>query len=154
MFSQTAEYAMRAMSCLALRPDDLVPTPALAEVTKVPANYLAKVLQLLASADLIKGRRGVGGGYRLHRPANQINLLDVINAVEPLSRIKTCPLGLTTHGPSLCPLHRRLDEAAAAVINIFEGVTLHDLINEPGAKKPLCEDIPATKVTVSAGPQD
>ena len=69
MFSQTTEYALRAMACLAMYPDDLVATPTLAEQTKVPANYLAKVLQQLAAAKLITGRRGVGGGYRLARPA-------------------------------------------------------------------------------------
>ena len=61
MLSQTTEYALRAMSCLAYMPDDLVSTAQLAEVTRVPMNYLAKVLQLLSKAELINGRRGVGG---------------------------------------------------------------------------------------------
>ena len=61
MFSQTTEYALRAMACLALRPQQLTSAIALADQTKVPANYLAKVLQQLAGAGLIDGRRGVGG---------------------------------------------------------------------------------------------
>ena len=64
MLSQTVEYALRAMVCLAQSPDQLTPTPALASKTKVPPNYLAKVLQVLAQAELIEGRRGVGGGSR------------------------------------------------------------------------------------------
>src|SRR5262249_779585 len=62
VFSQTTEYALRAMACLALAPDELVPTSVLADKTKVPANYLAKVLQQLAGGGLIRGRRGVGRG--------------------------------------------------------------------------------------------
>jgi Rrf2 family protein len=151
MFSQTTEYALRAMACLALRPDQLVPTPILAEQTKVPSNYLAKVLQQLASAELITGRRGVGGGYQLARPAGQINLLEVINAVGSLHRIKSCPLGLANHGPNLCPLHRRLDEAAAKVIDIVQGVTLQDLVSDPRSNKPLCDAETTAKLTVSAG---
>jgi Rrf2 family protein len=151
MFSQTTEYALRAMACLALRTDQLVPTTTLAEQTKVPSNYLAKVLQQLAAAELINGRRGVGGGYQLSRPASRINLLDVINAVGSLHRIKTCPLGLANHGPNLCPLHRRLDDAAATVIEMFRGVTLQDLVSDPRSSTPLCDAETTAKLTVSAG---
>jgi Rrf2 family transcriptional regulator, nitric oxide-sensitive transcriptional repressor len=150
MFSQTTEYALRAMACLALRPDDLVPTPVLARQTKVPGNYLAKVLQQLAGADLITGRRGVGGGYQLTRPASQINLLDVVNAVGEVKRIQTCPLGLPGHGSVLCPLHRRIDEAAARVIEVFSGVTLQDLVSDPRSNRPLCDSEPSARVTISA----
>lgn len=150
MFSQTTEYALRAMACLAMRPNDLVATPALAMQTKVPANYLAKVLQQLAAAKLIVGRRGVGGGYKLARPASQVRLLEVINAVGLVERIETCPLGLSNHGSNLCPLHRRADEAAAAVIKVYNGVTLHDLMTDPNPNKPLCDTQAAAMLTISA----
>ena len=149
MFSQTTEYALRAMACLAMRPEELVPTPALAEQTKVPPNYLAKVLQQLAAAKLITGRRGVGGGYKLAKPSGDIRLLDVINAVTVVSRIESCPLGLASHGSKLCALHRKADEAAAAVIEVYNGTTLHDLLIDPNPNKPLCETKPAT-LTMSA----
>lgn len=151
MFSQTTEYALRAMACLAMRADELVPTPVLAAQTKVPANYLAKVLQQLAGAKLIVGRRGVGGGYKLSKPAGDIKLIDVINAVTVVERIKTCPLGIATHGSNLCALHRKSDEAAKAVIEVYDGVTLEDLMADPNPNKPLCESKTAATLTVSAG---
>lgn len=150
MYSQTAEYALRAMACLAMRPDQLVPTPTLAKQTKVPTSYLSKVLQLLAASGLIEGRRGVGGGYKLARPATEVTLLEIINAVSPVERIETCPLGLPNHGPFLCPLHRKADQAAACVIEIFQGVTLGDLISDPMSNKPLC-DVEATARLTIAG---
>lgn len=150
MFSQTTEYALRAMAWLALSPDSLVPTAMLAEKTKVPSHYLAKVLQQLASADLIKGRRGVRGGYRLTRPADQITLLDVVRAVAEIKRITTCPLGLENHGPNLCPLHRRIDAAAKAVIDAYSTVTLKDLIADPTSNKPLCDREATARLTISA----
>lgn len=150
MFSQTTEYAMRAMAWLALSPNSLVPTMALADKTKVPPHYLAKVLQMLASADLIKGRRGVRGGYCLSRPANSITLLDVVRSVATVERINMCPLGLDNHGPNLCPLHRRIDQAAQAVIEAYGSVTLADLIAEPAASKPLCDAETTAKLTISA----
>lgn len=148
MFSQTTEYALRAMACLAMRPDHLTSAVTLAEQTKVPANYLAKVLQQLAGARLIDGRRGVGGGYKLARKADQIKLLDVIEAVAPVRRIETCPLGLPNHGKNLCPLHRKTDMAAAAVIEIFGGTTLSDLLSGPDSSKPLCDPSATQQLTV------
>ena len=87
MFSVTTEYALRVMSALAMSPDNLVPTSSLADLTKVPSNYLAKVLQQLAGAGLVTGRRGVGGGYRLSRPAANIRLVEIIQTVGNLERI-------------------------------------------------------------------
>ncbi|TVQ62217.1 MAG: Rrf2 family transcriptional regulator [Phycisphaerales bacterium] len=149
MLSQTAEYALRAMACLAYRPDELTTTPVLAKQTQVPSNYLAKVLQVLAGAELIVGRRGVGGGYRLARPATEIRLLDVINAVDPVERISTCPLGLANHGTNLCALHRRLDEAARRVIETFGGSTLHDVIAEAAPSLPLCDQEMTAKLRIN-----
>jgi Rrf2 family nitric oxide-sensitive transcriptional repressor len=149
MFSQTTEYALRSMSWLAMSPDRLVPTVQLAERTKVPSHYLAKVLQQLAAADLIAGRRGVHGGYRLTRPASTISLLDVVRAVATVERITTCPLGLDNHGPNLCPLHRRIDDAARALIETYSSVTLQDLVDQD--RKPLCDTETTARLTVSAG---
>lgn len=148
MYSQTAEYALRAMACMAIRPTTLVATTILAEQTKVPANYMAKVLQQLASAKLITGRRGVGGGYKLARPAKDITLLQVINSVNPVSRIKSCPLGLSNHGQNLCPLHRKADQAAAAVIEVFGSATLADLLADPNTNKPLCDAETTARLTI------
>lgn len=139
MLSQTTEYALRAMACLAYAPGELTPTPVLAKQTRVPSNYLAKVLQSLSQASLIQGRRGVGGGYKLSRPAVEITMMDVVDAIDPVSRIERCPLGLPNHGTSLCALHRAIDRASALLIETFEGVTLADLIEDAGGSRPLCD---------------
>lgn len=149
MLSQTTEYALRAMACLAYSPDELTPTPRLAELTLVPPNYLAKVLQSLAQADLITGRRGVGGGYRLARAAEDINLLDVVNAIDPVERIHSCPLGLPDHGSNLCSLHKCVDQAARQFIESFENVRLSDLIAESNGSIPLCDTEMARALSLS-----
>ena len=149
MLSQTTEYALRAMACLAYSPDELTPTPKLAEQTLVPPNYLAKVLQSLAQANLITGRRGVGGGYRLSRPAEEISLIDVVNAIDPVERISTCPLGLPNHGTQLCSLHRCVDAAAKQFIDSFKSVRLSDLIAESDGSVPLCDTEMARALSLS-----
>lgn len=150
MFSQTTEYALRAMAWLALSPDRLVPTGMLAEKTKVPPHYLAKVLQQLSAAKLIQGRRGVRGGYRLSRLAAQISLLDVVRSVAEVERITSCPLGIEGHGSNLCPLHKRIDQAAKTVMDIYGAASLQSLIDEPSQSKPLCDKETVAKLTVSA----
>lgn len=137
LFSQTTEYALRVMAWLALSPDVLVPTVTLAEKTKVPLHYLAKVLQQLASQELVKGRRGVRGGYRLARPAREISLLQVVRAVSTIERVSPCDMGSSDTQQIFCPLHRTVDEATRLVIELLEGRTLEDLVSEPGGK-PLC----------------
>ena len=149
MLSQTTEYALRAMACLAYSPDELTPTPRLAELTLVPPNYLAKVLQSLAQASLITGRRGVGGGYKLANPASEISLLDVVNAIDPVERITSCPLGLPDHGSNLCALHSCVDEAARQFIDKFESVRLSDLITESNGSVPLCDTEMARELALS-----
>jgi DNA-binding IscR family transcriptional regulator len=79
------------------------------------------------------------GGMTLARSPDEITILDVVNAVEPIARIRSCPLGLTAHGARLCPLHRRLDSALALVEKAFAETTLSDILAEPSRSTPLCE---------------
>ncbi len=145
MISQTAEYALRAMVHLADQTELPLTTPQIADATRVPVGYLAKVLGQLARAKLIRSQRGLHGGFTIaHEPAG-ITVLDVINAVDPIQRITTCPLGLKAHGKRLCPLHRRLDDAMAGIETAFANSTLADLLADPSPSKPLCDVVGGKK---------
>lgn len=139
MISQSAEYALRAVVWLADHPDARTSTARIAGETKVPAGYLPKVLQALARAGLVVSVPGRTGGVRLTRTPASISLLDVVNAVEPVKRIEACPLGLGSHRAGLCPLHRRLDQAAAAVEQAFAGTTIAEILGDPASARALCE---------------
>src|SRR4029077_6761092 len=95
-------------------------TDQVAKATRVPRAYLSKVLQSLGRAGLVRSQRGIGGGMTLAKPAADLPSLEVVNAVEPIQRIRTCPLGLAAHGVHLCPLHRRLDNALALFEDAFQ----------------------------------
>ena len=142
MLSQTVEYALRAAVMLATRPGEPATTEEVAERTRVPAAYLAKILQGLTRAGIVRSQRGVGGGVSLAVPPEQLTILQVVNAVEPIQRIKTCPLGISSHGSRLCPLHRRLDTAMAQYEAAFGNTTLAEVLAEPSSSVPLCE-VPA-----------
>lgn len=137
MLSQTVEYALRAVVYLASTAPRPQTTVQIADATKVPNAYLSKVLQGLRQEGILASRRGVGGGISLVRTAANVSILDVVNAVEPLGRIKACPLGLTAHGENLCPLHRRIDESLAAMEEAFRITSLADLLTDPNPSLPL-----------------
>ena len=139
MFTQTVEYALRAMVCLAAHPGEPQSNAQIAVTTKVPSAYLSKVLQKLAKAELVHGQRGVQGGFTLARPAAETTILEIVSAVDPIQRIRTCPLGLAAHGVRLCPLHKRMDQALAQVESAFSSTTLAAILAEPGDSIPLCD---------------
>jgi Rrf2 family transcriptional regulator, nitric oxide-sensitive transcriptional repressor len=146
MFSQTVEYALRAVVFLAQNRGSAA-TDQVAAATKVPPAYLAKVMQGLVRGGIVVSRRGVGGGVALARKPEELTVLEVVNAVDPIVRIRTCPLELSTHGANLCPLHRRLDNALAMVEDAFRATTLAEVLSAPGESVPLCDFPPVQPLT-------
>ena len=144
MLSQTTEYALRVMVYLAsVGGAGQMPTIAqISSATRTPPAYLAKVLRSLSRAGLVKSQRGLHGGSSIARPADEVTIYDVVQAVDPIVRITTCPLGLKNHGVNLCPLHRRLDEALGLVADAFRATTLAEVVAEPAASEPLGGEIP------------
>ena len=138
MLSKTAEYALRAIVWLAGNPDRREPAGPLAERTKIPRRYLHKVLQALVHGGLVDSQSGPGGGYGLCKAAENITILDVVNTVAPLERIRHCPLGLPSH-TRLCPLHKELDRVYAETEKAFARVTVAQLLRSTSKIVPLCD---------------
>jgi len=145
MLSQTAEYALRAMVALATGEPQARTAQSLAAESQVPLDYLSKILNALGRAGLVSAQRGRGGGFQTLRPLTQMTVLEVVSAVDPIKRIHTCPLGLKAHGSSLCPLHRKLDDAARSVEEAFAATTIASLVGvsfqeppEPYSEPELC----------------
>jgi Rrf2 family protein len=101
-------------------------------------------MQSLSRARVVHAQRGPNGGFTPARPPQDVTILDVINAVDPIRRFRECPLKLAHHAPQLCPLHRKLDDMAETVERAFGGTTLADLLAVSPRRKPLCRfpDLP------------
>ena len=82
--STRGDYASRALLSLALHAADDGPTSVrdLAERTGLPQPYLEQILLALKGAGLVRSKRGVGGGYVLARPADEITLGQIVSAVD------------------------------------------------------------------------
>lgn len=136
--SQSAEYALRAAVYLAA---ERVPrtTREIGDATQVPVGYLAKIMQSLVRASVVESRRGLGGGFRLARPAAQISALEVVRAIAPIERIERCPLSLTRHRGGLCALHRAIDASLADAEAHFASLSLRALGDAGPGVEPLCD---------------
>ena len=145
MLSQTVEYALRAVVHLADQAPAARTTDQIAAATRVPKAYLSKILQNLSHKGVVHSQRGLGGGMTLVKSPAELTILEVVNAVEPIGRIQTCPLGLAAHGVRLCPLHRRVDEALALVEDAFRRTTLAE--SWP-SRRPVCRCVISRRFTL------
>ncbi len=142
LISRTSEYALRAVIWLVQEPDRLQTTKQIGEGTRTPPDYISKVLQLLAKAGVVRSQRGLGGGFRLASDPAEITVLDVVNAVDPLERIHTCPLGLEAHGTNLCPLHCGMNDVINQMEATFAQTKIVDLLTGESSSIPLGIELP------------
>ncbi len=138
MLTQTVEYALRAVAHLGQQAPAARTTDQIAAATRVPKAYLSKVLQALVRGGVVHSQRGAHGGMTLAKSPQEVTILEVVNAVDPVRRIRSCPLELAAHGVRLCPLHRRLDDALASFEDAFRKTTLAEVLAEPSSSVPLC----------------
>jgi Rrf2 family protein len=92
--SAKADYAVRAAAELAASaPGRLVKGEELARAQAIPLEFLENILREMRVAGLVVAQRGVDGGYALARPATEITLAQVLDAVEDqLAGVQRTPL--------------------------------------------------------------
>ena len=131
MISRSAKYALCAMVCLAKQQQDPegasgITSQGIARQTEISQGYLVKVLQRLARDRLVTSRRGPTGGFTLRRPADQINLLEIIAAVEPIDSNSNDDRS----SPSLRKLDRVLKRSREKYIQSLQQTTLSDIVRD------------------------
>lgn len=139
LISEDSEYGLRAVVWMAQRPGQAHKVRQIAQGTRSAPGYLVKVLKSLCKAGILSAQRGSRGGFALQRHPRQLSVLDIINSVDFLERVRCCPLALQTHGANLCPMHRRIDDALTSIEVSFARSTIQDLLDDPSASKPMCE---------------
>ena len=83
IYSRSAEYAIRSLVHLARIPEGkFAMARNIAQEEKIPAHFLAKILQELARKGMLSSNRGPSGGFSLRIPAAKIKLLDLVEALD------------------------------------------------------------------------
>ncbi len=128
--NRASEYAIRCMLYLAAKAPKVVSRQEVAYAMEVPEHFLAKIAQQLAQAGLIEILQGRYGGYRLRHSPEDINLLQIIEALsgeafflnDCVIRPENCRKSPT------CPVHKLWIKAREHLRTLFSQATLQSLI--------------------------
>lgn len=107
LLTSGCEYAIRAVLYVASQSGDApVHVRAISDDLEIPFSFLAKVVGVLARRGILNSQKGRGGGVNLGRPAEEISLMEVVEAIDGPGSAERCVMGLpdcTDEKP--CPLH-------------------------------------------------
>lgn len=132
--SKKTEYAILALHYIASQKKGkqtrLVSAKEMSELLNIPFDFLAKTLQTLMKAGLIKSVQGIKGGYELMKPANKITLSNILESVEGKQAIVTCfknELDQTCNRVPECTIRKQMTRIQKKINNILESTTIDEL---------------------------
>jgi len=131
--TNAADYAVRSMLYIASLPEGrVVLRSEVAETQKIPSSFMAKILRGLVRAGLLRSSRGVHGGFALARPAAEINLLDVVEAIEgPVALTQCIPDPDACEHSANCPANAVWVRVQEKIGEVLQAATLEELISVP-----------------------
>lgn len=129
--TRQADYAVRAVLYLAqLGPNEKASTSQIAEDKDIPLSFLAKIIAQLSVAGLLQTMRGARGGVTLARPPKDVNLLEVIEAIDGPILVNECvndTYDCSQHG---CPMRGIWQETQADLVNRLKTTTFDKFVAE------------------------
>ncbi len=128
--SEATSLAFHSVAVLAASEDQLIRTHEIAEILLVSEHHLQKVHQRLTKMGILRAVRGPKGGFTLTRPAEEITLLEVYEAMEGKLEPNRCILGRKECMRPECILGSLVDNVNNLVMGFFQQVTLDRLANE------------------------
>ncbi|MCX6968023.1 MAG: Rrf2 family transcriptional regulator [Verrucomicrobia bacterium] len=106
IYGKTVSNAIAVVSYLAADPSRRAGSGEISNERGISRALTAKLLTQLASAGLVSGQPGPGGGYTLAKPAHEISLMDIAKLFEQIESSSPCPFGHDWCGKGEpCPLH-------------------------------------------------
>ena len=133
--STKSEYGLRALIYLASSEDrEAIPAREIAQSWNVPVKYLEQILKTLKEAGIVSGQVGVGGGYRLTRPATLITAGEVIRILDgrlaPMGCVSPFDYEPCEFEPA-CGLKLLWTRTRAAIVGVIDNTTIADLCMPP-----------------------
>lgn len=146
--TKLTDYATVVLTALAARPGAVASATDLAEQAGLEVPTVAKLLKPLAQAGLVEGFRGTNGGYRLARPAAEISLVEIVEAMEGPLGMTECSLHAGACGiEQSCGVRANWRRINDVVADALRGVTLAQMLAPPPRPRRI---IPATLTTAGA----
>jgi Rrf2 family iron-sulfur cluster assembly transcriptional regulator len=147
LYSRSAEYAIRASVHLAQVPDGkYAMVKQIAAEEEIPAHFLAKILQQLARKGLLRSSKGPTGGFSLRVPAEEIRMLDIVEALDGLADYEKCASGLAECSDDMpCPLHDSWKTLRSRIMDYLGRNTIADLAKALDQKRRMLDKQRRTK---------
>lgn len=126
----TTDYAIRAVLQLA-KSDKVLSTTKIAEKMNIPCNYLPSIIQKLREAGIVSVKRGAKGGSALAKPASEISLYEIVNAMETTTRMNRClepDCYCSRNATADCKVHEFYEKMQNLFDNCMQNVSLADLV--------------------------
>ena len=150
--SKKADYALIAMKHLALRADGGSSSAReIAEGYDIPVELMAKVLQRLARRGLLVSQQGTRGGYLLARPATQVSVADVIQAVDGPLTVTACSTAEETcEQYAKCNVRDPLWKIKDRIYQALATCSIHELATDTvGSAVPAVPTVPLMRRSTS-----
>jgi len=109
IFSRQCEYALQATTYLALKPvGEMTSIKELTKKLDIPYHFLGKILQDLTYKGLLHSQKGPAGGFALGKPASDITLLQIVDAIDGSDFMNKCVMGFPEcTGKTPCAVHEK-----------------------------------------------
>lgn len=129
IYSRSTEYAIRALIPLSQAPEGkYTMVKVIAEQEQIPTHFLAKILQQLARKGLLRSSKGPMGGFSLRVPANEIRLLDLVEALDGVRTPHLCIGGFgSCPQDQQCAMHQGWAALHESILNFLKEQTIADL---------------------------
>ena len=139
IFSRACEYGIRSVLYLAINPKSgPVLVRDIAGALKLPFPFLAKIIRTLTLQGLVHSVKGPGGGVTLAKPAEEMTLLQVVEAIDGLDLTKVCVMGISDCSEEhACPLHEQWGAARKQIVVMLENQSVAEITEQMKAKNYL-----------------
>ena len=130
--TKAADYAIRCILYMAEHKDKaFCHRSEISEAMDIPSHFLAKVVQKLAREGIIRITRGAAGGYQLLKPASDISLLRVIEAIEGKIILSDCLLGdAVCSRDHVCPVHNIWIDVSGGLRQKLNDITFDSIVSK------------------------
>lgn len=128
--NRSVGYGLMAVAYVALHQDEgLIMAAKISKAYKIPLEYLLKIMQQLVRVNVLRSKRGPGGGFSLAKPAKDITMLEIVEAVDGPLRQNMEMAALTKNAPFAVKMEKIAEEALAKARDKCQSVKLSKLIS-------------------------
>lgn len=151
--NRLTDYAVVLLSQMAARPEERRSAQQIAEQGTLPLPTVAKLLNALAREGIVASHRGASGGYALGRPASDISVADIVQALEGPIALTACVEGSSEacQVETLCPMAGNWNRVNKAIYEALSSVTLAEMaVGPPPMPPPVAKPATSTERKLTA----